>query len=563
MTGFRPGTRAAPWPRRPAAGTVVRCRPSPSRTRPRPRPRPTADHHARRVRRGDRRRPACTRSTTRSCGRQPGARARPARARRADRARGARSARSGPSPAMSPRCGRRSRSRFGVLATVNGAMHVQHIRVDGAAHSDLTGVLAFAAGLVLAGLAVVRSSGAAGAGGSGWLAVPVAILGSCPRARPDGAWASSTRTSGASRSARSPAPAYQEVAFRAGDGLQLPAGTARRATARPSCSCTAATATGRARARHAEMLAATGYGVLLYDARGRGHSEGSPNGYGWDWRKDVAGAMAFLKARPDVEPGRIGALGLSTGADVLVEVAADRDDLARDRRRRHGRRELRGLAPAARRRGRRRAGLDHVQDDRGALGRPAEPRARGPDPPGPPAAADGVRRHRRGVRVQRPLRPRGRSERRALEPAATPPTRRRSARRRRPTRRASRRSSTASCAENAEGPARWAGPSQRRGPGGTQPPNVKIRRPRSRSDPRMYVFPSDLVDLDAPVVGAAGLDEGADLLEAARRRSAAPACRARSARRRRGSCRGRSRPRGPSCRRSSRRRPRIWPSGGA
>ena len=76
------------------------------------------------------------------------------------------------------------------------------------------------------------------------------------------------------------------------------------------------------------MLAAQGYGVLLYDSRGRGHSEGSPNGYGWDWRHDVDGAMAFLKGRPDVEPGRIGALGLSTGADVLVDVAPDHDDIA-------------------------------------------------------------------------------------------------------------------------------------------------------------------------------------------------------------------------------------------
>ena len=46
---------------------------------------------------------------------------------------------------------------FAVLATVNGAMHVQHIRVDGAAHSDLTSMLALAAGLVLAGLAVFSS----------------------------------------------------------------------------------------------------------------------------------------------------------------------------------------------------------------------------------------------------------------------------------------------------------------------------------------------------------------------------------------------------------------------
>jgi pimeloyl-ACP methyl ester carboxylesterase len=78
---------------------------------------------------------------------------------------------------------------------------------------------------------------------------------------------------------------------------------------------------------HAKMLARHGYGVLLYDARGRGESEGSPNGYGWDWAKDIDGALRFLKARRDVEPRRIGALGLSTGADVLLEVAARRGGL--------------------------------------------------------------------------------------------------------------------------------------------------------------------------------------------------------------------------------------------
>jgi uncharacterized protein len=72
------------------------------------------------------------------------------------------------------------------------------------------------------------------------------------------------------------------------------------------------------------MLADHGYGVLLYDARGRGESDGSENNYGWDWAKDIAGALAFLDTREDVEPGRVAALGLSTGADVLIEVAAER-----------------------------------------------------------------------------------------------------------------------------------------------------------------------------------------------------------------------------------------------
>src|SRR5688572_12140257 len=35
---------------------------------------------------------------------------------------------------------------FGVLAIVNGALHVAHIKVDAAAASDYTGVLAFIAG---------------------------------------------------------------------------------------------------------------------------------------------------------------------------------------------------------------------------------------------------------------------------------------------------------------------------------------------------------------------------------------------------------------------------------
>jgi uncharacterized protein len=81
-------------------------------------------------------------------------------------------------------------------------------------------------------------------------------------------------------------------------------------------------------ANHASMLARHGYGVLLYDARGRGESDGSENNYGWDWSKDIAGALDFLKSREDVDPARIGAVGLSTGADALIDVAPDRPDIA-------------------------------------------------------------------------------------------------------------------------------------------------------------------------------------------------------------------------------------------
>src|SRR4051812_49645460 len=42
---------------------------------------------------------------------------------------------------------------FGALALVNGGRHVHHILTEGATANDVTGALAFAAGLVLIGLA--------------------------------------------------------------------------------------------------------------------------------------------------------------------------------------------------------------------------------------------------------------------------------------------------------------------------------------------------------------------------------------------------------------------------
>jgi uncharacterized protein len=78
---------------------------------------------------------------------------------------------------------------------------------------------------------------------------------------------------------------------------------------------------------HARMLARHGYGVLLYDERGRGESQGAPDAIGWTWQRDLAGALAWLKHQPDVDPHRIGGLGLSTGAEAVLQAAAQRDDL--------------------------------------------------------------------------------------------------------------------------------------------------------------------------------------------------------------------------------------------
>ena len=73
---------------------------------------------------------------------------------------------------------------------------------------------------------------------------------------------------------------------------------------------------------HAAMLAEQGYGVLLLDMRGYGASEGDPNALGWGCAKDIDAGVAYLQTRQDVTAGRIGGLGLSVGAEQMIEAAA-------------------------------------------------------------------------------------------------------------------------------------------------------------------------------------------------------------------------------------------------
>jgi uncharacterized protein len=80
--------------------------------------------------------------------------------------------------------------------------------------------------------------------------------------------------------------------------------------------------------RHARMLVRHGYGVLIFDRRGEGESQGDPNGFAWnDGEKDLRAAIEFLNGRPDVEGGRVGGLGLSVGGETLLQTAAHTEDL--------------------------------------------------------------------------------------------------------------------------------------------------------------------------------------------------------------------------------------------
>jgi pimeloyl-ACP methyl ester carboxylesterase len=74
-------------------------------------------------------------------------------------------------------------------------------------------------------------------------------------------------------------------------------------------------------AYHAKALADHGYGVLMFDMRAHGESGGDQFAM-WSTGRDVQAAADYLKTRSDVQPDRIGAIGLSAGAHAILYGAA-------------------------------------------------------------------------------------------------------------------------------------------------------------------------------------------------------------------------------------------------
>jgi hypothetical protein len=118
--------------------------------------------------------------------------------------------------------------------------------------------------------------------------------------------------------------AYEDVSFDTADGLRLhgwyiPSRNGAAVIAFPG---------RRGPQAHARMLARHGYGVLLFDRRGEGASEGDGNLFGWGGDRDILAAVKYLEGRPDVEPGRIGGIGLSVGGELMLQAAAETPGLA-------------------------------------------------------------------------------------------------------------------------------------------------------------------------------------------------------------------------------------------
>jgi uncharacterized protein len=221
---------------------------------------------------------------------------------------------------------------LGLLIATAGAMHLAHVVINELDGSDVTGILALLGGLLLIGLSVAvawrsRRGGTLPRRIGRWalVALGLAALGFFVLF-PLGGAIYVTRTPREPIDGTFSVP-HEDVAFETADGLTI---RGWYAPSRNGASIVFVHGSGGNRQgprKQAALLARHGYGVLLYDSRGRGESDGDPQGFDWTWQPDVDAAIEFLKARPEVRGGRVGGVGLSAGAEALIEAAARRPDL--------------------------------------------------------------------------------------------------------------------------------------------------------------------------------------------------------------------------------------------
>jgi fermentation-respiration switch protein FrsA (DUF1100 family) len=117
---------------------------------------------------------------------------------------------------------------------------------------------------------------------------------------------------------------YEDVSFKTDDGLTL---YGWYIPSQNKAAVIISHGIGGNRSSHLEqgaVLAEQGFGVLLLDLRAHGESEGAMTSFGGD---DVVAAVNYLQTRDDVDPDRIGAMGISLGGLVTIQAAAVNQDI--------------------------------------------------------------------------------------------------------------------------------------------------------------------------------------------------------------------------------------------
>jgi hypothetical protein len=204
-----------------------------------------------------------------------------------------------------------------------------YTREDGPSGDDYTGLLAIPAGALLAGIGLVtlwksRKSGSIARRYARRALLTLGfLLGLYFVLYPFAESYVITHSSRAFVPTPNLGTAYEDVSFTTSDGLRLvgwyvPSKNGAAVISFP----------GRKGSRDpARLLASHGYGVLLFDRRGEGESDGDPNLLGWQGHRDIAAAIDFLQTRPEVDDERIGGVGLSVGGEMMIEEAAQNDEL--------------------------------------------------------------------------------------------------------------------------------------------------------------------------------------------------------------------------------------------
>ena len=212
---------------------------------------------------------------------------------------------------------------FGVLA---GTEAVHYTREVGPSGDDYTGLLSILAGLLLLGLGGFILWRSRRTDDRLWwrylrrlLVLACAFIAVVAFLLPVAISYIVTHAARAEIPAASLGATYQNVEFTTADGLRLKGWYIPSRNGAAVISFPGRTSSQK----RAKLLARHGYGVLLFDRRGEGESEGDPNTFGWQGERDIHAAVAFLQRQADVDPDRIGGIGLSVGGEMMIEAAAE------------------------------------------------------------------------------------------------------------------------------------------------------------------------------------------------------------------------------------------------
>jgi dipeptidyl aminopeptidase/acylaminoacyl peptidase len=117
-------------------------------------------------------------------------------------------------------------------------------------------------------------------------------------------------------------PTLLEVTFRTGDGLVLHGWFSRGPIGDVIIFVHGLAGNRWTLFPEAEVLANHGHGILLYDSRASGNSDGGLATWGYRESLDLIGALDFVVRIPELNGHKIGVYGFSVGANTAALVAA-------------------------------------------------------------------------------------------------------------------------------------------------------------------------------------------------------------------------------------------------